>query len=63
MSTRMMFEEENQLQSVEMQIANQPLILKILAKIFSYIFHPVFVPVYIVYFMLYLPYQVLQIAI
>jgi len=52
MSTRMMFDRENQLQTAAMN--EQPMVLKIVAKIFSYIFHPVFVPVYIVYFMLFI---------
>jgi len=55
MSTRMMVDEQNQLQEIrEREFPQQPPLIRVLAKILSYLFHPVFVPLYIVLFMVYI---------
>lgn len=54
MNTRMMVDEQSQLEEVrEREFPQQPAGIKIFAKIISYIFHPVFLPVYIIWFLLY----------
>jgi hypothetical protein len=59
MRTRMMVNEQNQLQELrEPGSFTQPAGIKLVAKIISYIFHPVFVPVYIIWFLVYVhPYM------
>lgn len=54
MSTRLMVDEENQLQERrEPAFAPQPGGIRLAAKIISFIFHPVFIPVYVVWFLVY----------
>ncbi|MEO6613715.1 MAG: hypothetical protein ABIT05_13070 [Chitinophagaceae bacterium] len=53
MSTRLMIDDQNQLQEVRDKKFPQPPAVRTAATFISYLFHPVFVPLYIILFMVY----------